>query len=437
MGSINSNKYIEVEKYVKTLLQEDYLVGDLYSINYEFAKVIIHDHYRQKVGGIPSLSFLLASRLDPNNCSSVDFKKEDTSFILLRVMDSAALPQDVEAERIRVETAQRVVGETNKNYDSPDAMDIKTRNLFNYAGVQCKIIGTFFFEEDESNSEAPLRLRFGCDISNYYPNRGLKVYKPVDEALKIIVNYTEAHSAGEGGETGRVKIGHVRYASTNRKYQSIDSVPVYIYPADLLSQKTALFGMTRTGKSNTTKIIAKSVFELRRNKDKDGKDIRIGQVIFDPNGEYANDNEQDNNSALKNVWKLLPNARKEDEVATYGITEHPKDPDRELMKVNFFLDDNLQIGKEIINSLLLTDTSDYVKSFCQVIFEKPDENDYSAITRYKRKVLTYRSLLVDAGFAPPKNMMPYIKGLFSEDLQKAMANNDSASEYKADYQSAA
>lgn len=132
-----NNRYIEVENYIKTLLQKDYLVGDLYSINYECAKVIIHDHYRQKVGGIPSLSFLLASRLDPNNCSKVDFKKEDTSFILLRVMDSVSLPQDVEAERIRVETAQRVVGETNKNYDSPDAMDIKTRNLFNYAGVQC------------------------------------------------------------------------------------------------------------------------------------------------------------------------------------------------------------------------------------------------------------------------------------------------------------
>ncbi len=31
----------------------------------------------------------------------------------------------------------------------------------------------------------------------------------------------------------------------------------------MLNMKTALFGMTRTGKSNTTKIIAKSIFELR------------------------------------------------------------------------------------------------------------------------------------------------------------------------------
>ena len=34
-------------------------------------------------------------------------------------------------------------------------------------------------------------------------------------------------------------------------------------PTDLLGQKTALFGMTRTGKSNTTKIILKAIFALR------------------------------------------------------------------------------------------------------------------------------------------------------------------------------
>jgi len=41
------------------LIQKDQLVGDLYSINYEEGKVLVHDFYRQKVGGIPSLSFLM------------------------------------------------------------------------------------------------------------------------------------------------------------------------------------------------------------------------------------------------------------------------------------------------------------------------------------------------------------------------------------------
>jgi len=48
--------------------------------------------------------------------------------------------------------------------------------------------------------------------------------------------------------------------------------------------------MTRTGKSNTTKIILKAIFELRW-AAADAQ--RIGQLVFDPNGEYANENTQD------------------------------------------------------------------------------------------------------------------------------------------------
>jgi len=56
-----------------------------------------------------------------------------------------------------------------------------------------------------------------------------------------------------------------------------------------LRYKRALFGMTRTGKSNTTKIVLKTIFELRWQPAA----LRIGQVIFDPNGEYANENAED------------------------------------------------------------------------------------------------------------------------------------------------
>jgi hypothetical protein len=417
-----SDKKIETQKWFQQLIQPENLVGDLYSINYETARVIIHDKHRHDVGGIPSLSFLIASRIDPNN-SDIDFKAEDSSFILLRVKDAAALPQDKEAERIRVETAQRISGETDKNWDDASSMDVRTKNLLSFAGVECRIIGTFFLEENPQDSEAPLNLKFGSDISNYYPNRGLKVYKPNGKALELIVNYSENIQ----GKT--VKLGQVRYASTNRKYQQIDDVPVYIYPADLLSQKSALFGMTRTGKSNTTKIIAKSVFELRN----DDNPLRIGQIIFDPNGEYANENVQDNNSALKNVWQLLPKGQKENEVVTYGITPHPNDPDRIRMLLNFYLDENLPIGKEIINSLLSDDTTTYIKNFLQVNLEKPDENDASATTRHKRRVLAYRSILARAGFPVPKKYIVSTKSLFNKDLLSAMENStsDNSVEYKS------
>jgi len=113
---LDKGRKTEAKQQFKKLIQTEQYIGDLYSINYETARVIVHDFHRQQVGGIPSLSFLIATRVDPNS-DEIDFKSEDSSFILLRVMDSASLPQDKEAERIRVETAQRISGETKKNWD--------------------------------------------------------------------------------------------------------------------------------------------------------------------------------------------------------------------------------------------------------------------------------------------------------------------------------
>ncbi|WP_151690537.1 helicase HerA domain-containing protein [Acinetobacter junii] len=441
ISRLKDDKKADAQQWFQRLIQPNEYVGDLYSINYETARVIIHDFYRAKVGGIPSLSFLIASRVDPNS-SNIDFKTEDASFILLRVMDAASLPQDKEAERIRVETAQRISGETEKHWDHASAMDARTKNLLGFAGVQCRIIGTFFLEASGHQENAPLNLKFGSDISNYYPNRGLKVYKPNGDALNSIVNYIDPSNIlelknryGNVAKDAKVQIGHVRYASTNRKYQNIDDVPVYIHPMDLLNQKTALFGMTRTGKSNTTKIIAKSVFELRKLRDKENKDIRIGQIIFDPNGEYANENVQDNNSALKNVWQLLPDGIKANEVITYGITKHPNDPDRTLMLLNFFETENLQTGKEIIDSILFEDSTTYIKNFCQVSFEPPAANDRSALTRHNRRVLAYKAMLARAGFTIPQNQRPVTTGLFNQQLRDALQN--STGDNAAEYQSAA
>ena len=242
------------------LIQKNQYVGEVYSISYETALVQIHDFNRREVGGIPSLSFLIATRVNPEE--SNDYKTEDASIILLRVMDAASLPNASEAERVRVESAQRASGE-DIHWDSPELMDASTHQLLSYAGVKCKVVGTFFLAQNP-DSEAPdsLVLKFGSDLSNYYPNRGLKVYKPNEEALGCIVNYRDAERKDiQVNES--VVVGNIRYASTNREYQGISNVEVQLLPADLLGQKTALFGMTRTGKSNTTKIILQSVFNLR------------------------------------------------------------------------------------------------------------------------------------------------------------------------------
>lgn len=409
-----------------SIVEDKAYVGEVYSLGYEDALVQIHDFHRQQVGGIPALSFLIATRVLPGG--QTDVREEDASIVLLRVLDKCDLPDAAEALRVRVETAKRVSGEVERFWDHKDVMDPQTAQLLGYAGIKCRVLGTFYVNDFGSGGHPDYRLMFGSDLSNYYPNRGLKVFKPKAAVLAKIINYRDPLIRSQG-PTAEVQVGHVRYASTNRPFQRVGDVPVLIAPTDLLGMKTALFGMTRTGKSNTTKVILKAIFGLRWHAS---QPRQIGQVVFDPNGEYANENTQDsgggaNPVAIKNVWMCGPaaiQAKLKDEVITYGITKHPNDPSRKLMLLNFHVDQNLQIGKEIIDNALADESAIYVGNFKDVSFAPPDPGDRGGTVRYKRRVLCYRSLLHEAGLQAPSSIKPEVKGLFSTEIISALENGE-------------
>lgn len=412
-------------KLLTALVDPKAYVGEVYSLGYEEALVQIHDFHRKQVGGIPALSFLLATRISFDG--KVDVREEDASIVLLRVLDKADLPNAQEALRVRVENAQRVSGETS-HWDDRKVMDPTTHHLLSYAGIRCRVIGTLFAAEVDRDGNATFALSFGSDLSNYYPNRGLKVYKPRGAVLRAIVNYREPVSHS-GADESKVNIGTVRYASTNRPFQQTADVPFSITPVDLLGQKTALFGMTRTGKSNSTKIILKSIFELRWLPAK----RRIGQIVFDPNGEYANENTQDadtetnNPTAIKNVWACGPKKLHEElkkDVVTYGIVTHPLDPGRRLMRLNFFLDENIAIGKQIIDASLAEDPAKYIEAFRDVALEPANSDDPGTTTRHNRRVLAYRALLYQAGLKPPAWLKASTSGLFNAELLAKMEEDD-------------
>jgi len=407
-------------------------VGDLIKMDFSECEVLIHDHLRQKVGGLPLGCFLLATRLIPG--SSAAPTDEDSNLLLLRVVGQARLPNASETDLNRFLAGQRVAT-LDMMWDAQGKIDQFTLNQLRYAGIRCRVLGTFRMREIKPSE---WQLNFGADVSNFYSGRGLKAYKPFGPALSQIVNFAKARGDDSHPLSGkRVSVGRVRYASSERSVDpSGDNVPVELDPADLIARRTALFGMSRTGKSNTTKVIASSVFRLR---EQHGVKGRIGQLVFDVNGEYANENTQDgsaeNAACLKNIVAHTVNASASD-VSTYGLAPHPNDPNRKIVKVNFFGGsptkwgdfgavsqalESLLVGKMLIDNRIAAESSKYIANFRNTSLDVPSVLDPGSTIRYQRAVLAYRSALSAAGFSPPAAIIKAsLKGLFSAAFVKAL-----------------
>ena len=409
-----------------SLIDKDRNVGDLISMDYDTAEVLIHDRLRQDVGGVPHGCLLIATRIRLD-ADPPDLNDTQTSLILLRALKASPLPNDIEMKHARLEAGQRAA-HTSDNWDEGGKTDQFTLDQMRYAGAHCRILGTFRMNLDEETKK--WKLEYGGDIDNFYAGQGMKVYKLTGAALERIANYT----LWKGASSEPVEIGQIRYAASIR---NSETVPVRMVAEDILAQRTALFGMTRTGKSNTTKTIASAVFRLRTMRDSQ----RVGQLIFDPNGEYANENPQDQ-GCLKNIGNIALGLT--EDVITYGLNPHPNDEDRKITKFNFFgnlipndankaeLDEQLQSlyqGKEIINEVLREEGAGYIQAFIQADVAAPENIDERGQSvRYRRSLFVYRAILAKAGFSSAWQGVP-TKGLFSKDIRDKMRKDPTLAPY--------
>jgi hypothetical protein len=229
------------------------------------------------------------------------------------------------------------------------------------------------------------------------------------------VNFREGTELA--GKATDVEIGRVRYSSS-RRFQAMDSrVPVYVSPQDFLGKRTALFGMTRTGKSNTVKKIIQASVEMSKQSsgslEKATKlapedvlplDLKgfprfpVGQIIFDINGEYANPNLQDAGTAIYELFKK--------DVLRYSTIEKPG---FKVLKTNFYQD--FRAGFELVRSSLENATGDYVASFRSIDLSPPsDPADRSAVCRYERRIAAYQCCLFRAGFSVPDSFKVKFEG---------------------------
>jgi DNA helicase HerA-like ATPase len=279
-------------------------------------------------------------------------------------------------------------------------LDQFTRYEFSFSGLRCSVLGCFY-------KDATGKIRLGADLENFYSAHNYSVIKPNADVLSFIVNYRE--SGIPGGE-GDVRIGKVRYSSSRRFQDADDEVPVYVKATDFAGRRTGLFGMTRTGKSNTIKKIIQAIEEmslkapcqLDKSKESESEILKpftdsnapkypIGQIVFDINGEYANPNLQDEGTAIADLYKS--------KTVLYSVLEKPG---FKVLKVNFY--NEVANGFELVKEYprIRDDETRFITNFRSVLLEKPDDySDHSVKTRHDRKVAVYLCILYKAGFSPP------------------------------------
>jgi hypothetical protein len=364
-------------------------IGYVYSMGFKEAMVLTNDAWKERVAGIPHNSFLIAASFDPAKfANALEFDKE---VVLLRVLSPANLPQDVDMLRTRIEHSQRRTADELFGEDIHDGLDPLTHAELQYGGLKCRVLGTFYLDDGH--------LKLGSDIENYMCSTRLRVFKPRGDALSKIVNHInqevlaksilEAKKSGFKGLPTPIEIGTVRYTSTARLHRgaSEPKVPVKIQPSDFLARRTAVLGMTRTGKSNTVKTTVAAVTMAAK---RDG--INVGQIIFDINGEYANANHQDDGSSIADVFGS--------DCVRYRAIETPGFED---LRTNFYAE--TEQGLNLIQALFRADTSPFsgqdLDNFMSSTLEKPDITDRGEHTRWEALQAVFQCILYKAGYPGP------------------------------------
>lgn len=122
--------------------------------------------------------------------------------------------------------------------------------------------------------------------------------------------------------------------------------------------------MARVGKSNTNKTIATAVFEHAAKANK-----KIGQLIFDPQREYARINQQD-----KTGLRILGTGT--DLVKIYTMRPDPNGDQEYPLAINFYNTQQLPLVWDYIRDALSDETTGYAKAFKTARIFDPERGEF-------------------------------------------------------------
>lgn len=358
-------------------------VGYVLEITYDAVTIITSDPFKIATGGIPRNSLLI---MVPSNLDGLPLH-----FTLLRVSESAPTPLSKEVQQTYFELQKKSMPE----------LDIFTQSELQWGALKTGVLGMFY-----PKPEVPNEIEFSGDINNFVSAHKYRVYAPDNKLLDLIVNSIVP-------EVNRFIIGKLRLTECRLSLPGtkLPDVDVHVSTKDFMGTRTALFGKTRLGKSNVIKLIVQSLIETT------SETKNVGQIIFDVNGEYANDNPQDDSCSLKSAYH--------DRCFVYALTEKSSTPSKPL-KLNFY--SHPDRSHKVISSLLESEgrTSIYIKGFIGAGIPSIDELKevaYNEKLRAQRRILMYWAILKKAGYDVDEKIISKIVKLdpnYNKDFRKAI-----------------
>ncbi len=341
--------------------RERRFVGYVLETGYDTVTIITSDPFKEAVGGIPRNSLLV---MLPTN-----YEKLPLHFTLLRVLEAAPTPLTHEVQQTYFELQKKSMPE----------IDVFTQSELQWGALRTSVLGMYYPCPDPDKFD---RVEFSGDINNFVSAHKYSVFAPDSVLLDLIIN--SLVSKENRFSLGYLRLTESRMAMLNQTHPQVTS---YVCTSDFMGNRTAMFGKTRLGKSNVVKLIAQSLIDTTHTSK------NVGQLIFDINGEYANDNPQDDSSSLKSIYPT--------QCDVYALTPKANTKSKPL-KLDFY--DRPKASHGIIRALLREeskDTSNYISSFLSVdipSIESLKELEYKDELRAHRKILMYWAILYRAGF---------------------------------------
>jgi len=333
-------------------------VGYVLDIGFDTVTIITSDPFKIAVGGVPRNSMLI---MVPANYDLLP-----PHFTLLRVLEAAPTPLSKEVQQTYFELQKKSMPE----------LDIFTQSELQWGALKTGVLGMFYPHPEKIDG-----VEFSGDLNNFVSAHKYRVYACDNALLKLITNSmvpTESRFP-----IGDLRLTECRLPLPNKPQPQVE---IFVSTKDFMGARTAMFGKTRLGKSNVVKLIAQSLIETT------DESRNVGQIVFDINGEYANDNPQDESRSLKSGYP--------DRCSVYALTAKPATPSKSL-RLNFY--EHPERSRRVLADLLESEgrASIYIKAFIGA--EIPSLEILSALPpnekkRAERRILMYWAVLRKGGY---------------------------------------